>query len=1078
MPKPAGRRSVGGTPSKGAAPRMSVGNSAGGTPRMSVGRRSFKRPGALKPVEVNAEAAKPSAKEALEKRLAEGFYPAAKGRTAAEIYEDKLKAELGDAYEPPSKRRKYMFDEAGNPLGGDAEMDGSSDDEKNGRGAVPPKDLPPALLKSLQQKQQQEAEAAAKAAEKEAGSDGESGSGSESDASSSSEESLDPEGNPWPQVQRLPISELNYLYFEGKVLRHEGTRHMRKGLVIIHAGSMCVQMYDRSGKQFGNRPGHGYPQKNADALKICMGDEVRLAGKTVRLASAIEEQEYLHGSFFLRKNQRRRELEKQRRKAEEKQLRVLARGNVNHLAHTGNGRITYGTTMVSSTAAIGAMFKPKQFRFYKAKAGYTIQSNKIEKDPPKPTMTFHDADREKAVVLFRAEYKMDSARRNIYSVVVDPVVGDKLRPHQIIGVQFMWDCVTGVRVPGYHGCILADEMGLGKSLQAITLLWTALNQSKYGERLAKKAVVVAPSSLVQNWCNEFAKWLGEEAIVPCAIAQSTARGERILNTFINDPTRNVLVISYDQLRKYENRFKEMTCVGLVICDEGHRLKNAEIKTTKAVDMIPTTRRVILSGTPLQNDLGEFHAMVNFCNPGIVGNLNTFKTVFEIPIMRGREPTCPEPEKVLGSHRAYYLATLTNNFILQRKQTINEKYLPSKIEQTVFVRPTEFQRQVYQAIIANKHLLDGGADDGGKRASPALVAITYLKKLCNHPDLIYEILTEEGKASTAGGKKLKAAFPRGYKVHQSAPDISGKMDFVAGLFTQLKAMPVRDRDKVVIVSNYTQTLDVIAALCKSMGVGYFQLDGSTPIKKRQALVDQFNVAGSPEIAFLLSSKAGGVGLNLVGANRLILYDPDWNPANDAQAMGRVWRDGQRKKVFIYRLLTTGSIEEKVYQRQVSKQGLSANVMDATDKSKQHFTNNDLKSLFTLKTDTVCETHDLLQCRCKQPKEAARDGLFSKPFKTHQRSGPRMDELKGWQHFLSADEGNDEVLKRFASMVSFIFANERESQTVKAEVEASKTFASDAPAVHCSQQGGDASSDEISVSSDEESGSGSESESESD
>ena len=265
-----------------------------------------------------------------------------------------------------------------------------------------------------------------------------------------------------------------------------------------------------------------------------------------------------------------------------------------------------------------------------------------------------------------------------------------------------------------------------------------------------------------------------------------------------------------------------------------------------------------------------------------------------------------------------------------------------------------------------------------------------------------------------------------------------------------------------MSNYTQTLEVIAALCTSIRVAYFQLDGSTPIKRRQELVDRFNVPTQVEKVFLLSSKAGGVGLNLVGANRLILFDPDWNPANDAQAMGRVWRDGQKKRVFIYRLLSTGSIEEKVYQRQVAKQGLSANVVDQEDDTKQHFSRKELKNLFLYKKheEQGCDTHDLLKCRkCKPVSSSSKmsttpskkkqvsgkkrhsysdgdesgDGDDEKQVAGGGNKGPRMDELHGWLHVadtagFTLDPVIQALSRRDPRLISFLFANERDGQKI--------------------------------------------------
>jgi DNA repair and recombination RAD54-like protein len=150
--------------------------------------------------------------------------------------------------------------------------------------------------------------------------------------------------------------------------------------------------------------------------------------------------------------------------------------------------------------------------------------------------------------------------------------------------------------------------------------------------------------------------------------------------------------------------------------------------------------------------------------------------------------------------------------------------------------------------------------------------------------------------------------------------------------------------------------------------FFRLEGSTSIKKRQKLVDQFNVAENPERVFLLSSKAGGCGINLIGANRLILFDPDWNPASDQQALARVWRDGQKKNCFVYRFLTTGTVEEKIFQRQAHKQALSAAVVDAKEDEARHFTLGDLKKLFLYNDKTESETHDTFKCkRCKDNKQ---------------------------------------------------------------------------------------------------------------
>lgn len=176
------------------------------------------------------------------------------------------------------------------------------------------------------------------------------------------------------------------------------------------------------------------------------------------------------------------------------------------------------------------------------------------------------------------------------------------------------------------------------------------------------------------------------------------------------------------------------------------------------------------------------------------------------------------------------------------------------------------------------------------------------------------------------------------------------------------------DKIVLISNYTQTLDIFDKLCRSRNFGCLRLDGTMNVNKRQKLVDKFNDPEGSEFVFLLSSKAGGCGLNLIGANRLVLFDPDWNPAADQQALARVWRDGQKKDCFVYRFIATGTIEEKIFQRQSHKQSLSSCVVDSNEDAERHFSLDSLKELFQYRDNTTSDTHDTFKCkRCKEGRQ---------------------------------------------------------------------------------------------------------------
>lgn len=194
-----------------------------------------------------------------------------------------------------------------------------------------------------------------------------------------------------------------------------------------------------------------------------------------------------------------------------------------------------------------------------------------------------------------------------------------------------------------------------------------------------------------------------------------------------------------------------------------------------------------------------------------------------------------------------------------------------------------------------------------------------------------------------------------------PEWSGKMFVLYRLMREMRK-PGNGNDKIVIVSNYTQTLDLIGRMCRGNSWGFCRLDGSISMKKRQKMVDEFNDPCSSLVAFLLSSKAGGCGLNLIGGNRLVLFDPDWNPAVDKQAAARCWRDGQKKRCFTYRFLATGTVEEKIFQRQLSKEGLQSIVDDKAQVNE--LSTKDLRNLFKLRSGTPSDTHDKLRCeRCQ-------------------------------------------------------------------------------------------------------------------
>ncbi|CAK7268422.1 DNA-dependent ATPase protein rad54 [Sporothrix epigloea] len=577
-------------------------------------------------------------------------------------------------------------------------------------------------------------------------------------------------------------------------------------------------------------------------------------------------------------------------------------------------------------------------------------------------------------------------------VVIDPKLAKILRPHQIEGVKFMFKCVTGMIDEKANGCIMADEMGLGKTLQCITLLWTLLKQSPdAGKTTIQKAIVACPSSMVRSWADELDKWLGKGTINPFTIDGKASKEEltqQLRQWAIASGravTRPVIIVSYETLRLNVDELKN-TKIGLMLCDEGHRLKNGDSRTFNALDSLNVSRRIILSGTPIQNDLSEYFSLVSFANPNLLGNRLEFRKRYEIPILRGRDADADEKDRKEGDKCLVELLAIVNRFIIRRTNDILSKYLPVKYEHVVFCNPAPFQSDLYNYFITTPHIQ---ALLRGKGSQP-LKAINILKKLCNHPDLL-DLETELPGSERCYPEDFVPKDARG-RDREIRSWYSGKMQVLDRMLARIRA---DTNDKIVLISNYTSTLDLFERLCRHRGYGNLRLDGTMNVNKRKKLVDRFNDPNSDEFVFLLSSKAGGCGINLIGANRLVLFDPDWNPAADQQALARVWRDGQKKDCFVYRFITTGTIEEKIFQRQSHKQSLSTCVVDSAEDVERHFSLDGLKELFQFRGvgTTTSDTHDTLKCKRCRP-----DG---KQF----MKAPAMlyGDTSTWNHFVNGGLG---------------------------------------------------------------------------
>lgn len=681
------------------------------------------------------------------------------------------------------------------------------------------------------------------------------------------------------------------------------------------------------------------------------GENLSIGGKEVEIESEMSKEEYLSGRNLLGGAKKTTSPSPERlihkRQDSSKSASVFKPLTVPSAAQRPPSRTSSGgdkpqsaklSALVTTSAAVSKSFRSP------------LQINSRVPTPSVNPVPRHDPNAPGALVMKRPSSAPKG--KTIVDVVVDPILAKHLREHQREGVKFLYECVMGMRDFNGQGAILADEMGLGKTLQTITLLWTLLKQNPIYEDppVVKKALIVCPVTLINNWRKEFRKWLGNERIGVFVFDDKRKR----ITDFTRGRAYHVMIVGYEKLRSVQESLSQGPGVDIVIADEGHRLKTLQNKSGQAIQALNTPRRIILSGTPIQNDLSEFFAAVDLVNPGVLGSYKSFMKEFEGPIVRSRQPEATRKEIEKGEARNEELRNLTTMFMLRRTADILSKYLPPKTEYVLLCNPTSVQATIYRHVLASPVFQTALGNTEG-----AFHLLTILKKLCNSPSLLNPKTGDEPQNSTVTA--LLSTVPQNL-LRYFAPSSSGKIRVLDQLLHNLRTTTT---EKVVLASNYTSTLDLLSTLLTSLGLPFLRLDGSTPSGKRQQLVDEFNRSpASACFAFLLSAKAGGTGLNLVGASRLVLFDVDWNPATDMQAMARIHRDGQKRHCRIYRIMMKGGLEEKIWQRQVTKIGLADSVMEG-DKSGGNvaqFSREELKDLFRLYDGEGCQTHELLNCKC--------------------------------------------------------------------------------------------------------------------
>ncbi|XP_055127793.1 DNA excision repair protein ERCC-6-like 2 isoform X3 [Symphalangus syndactylus] len=594
-----------------------------------------------------------------------------------------------------------------------------------------------------------------------------------------------------------------------------------------------------------------------------------------------------------------------------------------------------------------------------------LQEVKFVKDCPR-NLIFDDEDLEKpyfpnrkfpsSSVAFKLSDDGDS---------IPYTINRYLRDYQREGARFLY----GHYIHG-RGCILGDDMGLGKTVQVISFLAAVLHKKGTREDIennmpefllrsmkkeppsstAKKMfLIVAPLSVLYNWKDELDTWGYFRVTI--------LHGNRKDNELIRVKQRKceIALTTYETLRLCLDELNSLEW-SAVIVDEAHRIKNPKARVTEVMKALKCSVRIGLTGTILQNNTKELWCVMDWAVPGLLGSRTYFKKQFSDPVEQGQRHTATKRELATGRKAMQRLAKKMSGWFLRRTKTLIKDQLPKKEDRMVYCSLTDFQKAVYQTVLETEDvtlILQSSEPctcrSGRKRRNCCyktnshgetvktlyLSYLTVLQKVANHVALLQAASTSKQQETLIKRicDQVFSRFPDFVQKSKDAafetlsdPKYSGKMKVLQQLLNHCR----KNRDKVLLFSFSTKLLDVLQQYCMASGLDYRRLDGSTKSEERLKIVKEFNSTQDVNIC-LVSTMAGGLGLNFVGANVVVLFDPTWNPANDLQAIDRAYRIGQCRDVKVLRLISLGTVEEIMYLRQIYKQRegqVEAGIMTAT------------------------------------------------------------------------------------------------------------------------------------------------------
>lgn len=522
-------------------------------------------------------------------------------------------------------------------------------------------------------------------------------------------------------------------------------------------------------------------------------------------------------------------------------------------------------------------------------------------------------EKEEDAELLRQGKQDGKEERTIFRESPAYIRGGEMRDYQVAGLNWL----ISLHENGISG-ILADEMGLGKTLQTISFL----GYLRFVQGINGPHLIAVPKSTLDNWSREFGKWIPDINV----LVLQGAKDERheLIQDRLLDEKFDVCITSYEMILREKSHLKKFAWEYIII-DEAHRIKNEESSLAQIIRIFNSRNRLLITGTPLQNNLHELWALLNFLLPDVFGDAEAFDQWFS-------GQNSDQDTVVQQLHR------VLRPFVLRRVKSDVEKSLLPKKEVNLYVGMSEMQIKWYKSILEKD--IDAVNGAGGKKESKTrlLNIVMQLRKCCNHPYLFDG--AEPGPP---------------YTTDEHLVDNAAKMVMLDKLLKRMRAQGSR----VLIFSQMSRVLDILEDYSVMRGYKYCRIDGSTAHEDRIAAIDEYNKPDSEKFLFLLTTRAGGLGINLTTADIVVLFDSDWNPQADLQAMDRAHRIGQTKQVYVYRFVTENAIEEKVLERAAQKLRLDQLVIQqgrAQQQAKQAASKDELLGMIQHGAETIFEQKD--------------------------------------------------------------------------------------------------------------------------